>query len=129
MSDNGVTFGGVTEKRDGRSIEQGKGRGRRHMVRFQPRHHRGVGLNRRELLQVGDSGLLGIGVPSIWAGQAAASAVSASKARSVVLIFLTGAPSHLDTFDLKPEAPAEIRGDFKTIATRGRFLRASAPSG
>ena len=40
------------------------------------------------------------------------------KAKSVVLIFLTGAPSHLDTFDLKPERPVEIRGEFKTIATR-----------
>jgi hypothetical protein len=88
------------------------------MERFRARHHHGVGLNRRELLQVGYSGLLGIGVPSIWAGQAAGSAASARKARAVVLVFLTGAPSHLDTFDLKPEAPAEIRGDFKTIATR-----------
>ena len=36
------------------------------------------------------------------------------------MIFLTGAPSHLDTFDLKPEAPVEIRGEFKSIATRRR---------
>ena len=41
-----------------------------------------------------------------------------SKAKSVVLIFLTGAPSHLDTFDLKPDAPVEIRGEFKSIATK-----------
>ena len=75
------------------------------MERFRARHHHGVGVNRRELLQVGYSGLLGIGVPSIWAGQAAGSAASSRKARAVVLVFLTGAPSHLDTFDLKPERP------------------------
>src|SRR5438874_782588 len=38
--------------------------------------------------------------------------------RSVILVFLTGAASHLDTFDMKPEAPAEIRGEFQPIATR-----------
>ena len=36
----------------------------------------------------------------------------------MILIFLTGAPSHLDTFDLKPNAPVEIRGTFRPIATR-----------
>ena len=36
----------------------------------------------------------------------------------MVLVFLTGGPSHIDTFDLKPEAPAEIRGEFKPIATK-----------
>jgi hypothetical protein len=90
------------------------------MERSRTWHQHGIGLTRRELLQVGYSGLLGIGLPSLWSGQALA-AVPASrraKAKSVVLIFLTGAPSHLDTFDLKPEAPVEIRGDFKTIATR-----------
>jgi hypothetical protein len=82
-------------------------------------HRHAIGLTRRELLQVGYSGLLGIGVPSILAGQAAAGTASkANKAKSVVLIFLTGAPSHLDTFDLKPQAPVEIRGDFKAIATK-----------
>jgi hypothetical protein len=79
-------------------------------------HWHGIGLTRRELLQVGYSGLLGIGVPSFWTAQAA-TPPRGRGARSVVLIFLTGAPSHLDTFDLKPEAPAEIRGEFKPIAT------------
>ena len=54
-------------------------------------HHRhGVGITRRELLQVGYSGLLGIGVPSFWKAQAQAAATGSTKARSVVLIFLTG---------------------------------------
>jgi len=82
-------------------------------------HHRhAVGLTRRELLQVGYSGLLGIGLPSLAAGASAgATGTPAPRAKSVVLIFLTGAPSHLDTFDPKPGAPAEIRGEFKPIAT------------
>ncbi len=90
------------------------------MQRSGSTHRHGIGLTRRELLQVGYSGLLGIGAASIWAARASASSpvsVPPRKANSVVLIFLTGAPSHLDTFDLKPEAPVEIRGDFKTIAT------------
>ena len=44
------------------------------------------------------------------------------KSKSVVLIFLTGQGAcHLDTFDLKPEAPVEIRGEFKTIATKAAW--------
>src|SRR5207248_6042041 len=40
------------------------------------------------------------------------------KAKSVLIVFLTGAPSHLDTFDMKPDAPVEVRGQFKPIATK-----------
>jgi hypothetical protein len=87
------------------------------MDRFRTGHRHGIGLTRRELLQVGYSGLLGIGAPSLWTRQAQAG-TTAAPAKSVVLIFLTGAPSHLDTFDLKPDAPAEIRGEFQTIATK-----------
>ena len=82
-----------------------------------PHQHR-IGITRRELLQVGYSGLLGIGLPSLLAGRAQAAADGGARARSVILIFQTGAPSHLDTFDVKPEAPAEIRGEFKPIATK-----------
>jgi hypothetical protein len=87
-------------------------------------HQHRVGINRRELLQVGYSGLLGIGLSSLLArpvGAAQATGPAASGARapkSVILIFLTGAPSHLDMFDLKPDAPADIRGEFRPIATR-----------
>jgi hypothetical protein len=86
-------------------------------------HEHRIGLNRRELLQVGYSGLLGIGLPSLLSSrkaQASANSrtgVSSTKPKSVVLIFLTGAPSHHDTFDMKPEAPAEVRGEFQPIAT------------
>ncbi len=82
------------------------------------RHRHAVGLTRRELLQVGYSGLLGIGLSTLGARASRAKGDPAPVARSVVLIFLTGAPSQLDTFDPKPGAPAEIRGEFKAIATR-----------
>jgi hypothetical protein len=82
-------------------------------------HRHLTGLARREFLQVGFSGFLGLGM-SHWAGcrAAGAAAPSIGRAKSVVLVFLTGGPSHLDTFDLKPEAPAEIRGSFQPIATK-----------
>ena len=88
------------------------------MERIRALRAHGTGLSRRELLQVGYSGLLGLGLSSLWAGRSGAAPTAPHKAKSVVLIFLTGAPSHIDTFDLKPEAPAEIRGEFKPIATR-----------
>jgi hypothetical protein len=91
------------------------------MQQPKPTHRHGIGLTRRELLQVGYSGLLGIGASSLWPEGGSACTPGApgpKKAGSVVLIFLTGAPSHLDTFDLKPDAPVEIRGEFKQIATK-----------
>ncbi len=77
-------------------------------------------LRRRELLQVGYSGLLGLGLPGVLSRGSAAVETDRPAAlppRSVLLIFLTGAASHHDTFDLKPDAPSEIRGEFLPIAT------------
>lgn len=79
------------------------------------------------MLQVGYSGLLGISLPSLLAQSAQSAATTAAqpsrKGKSVILVFLTGAPSHLDTFDLKPEAPPELRGEFKPIAAGTPGLR------
>jgi len=69
-------------------------------------------VDRRELLQVGFSGLLGLGLSRT------AHAVPEAKAKKVLMIFLTGAPSHIDTFDPKPDAIEDIRGLFKPIATK-----------
>jgi hypothetical protein len=80
-------------------------------------HAHPTGLTRRELIQVGYSALLGVTLPGLIARRAAAAPAVAPRAKSVVLIFQTGAPSHIDTFDLKPDAPAEIRGDFRPIDT------------
>ena len=99
-------------------------------------HQHRIGLSRREALQAGYSGLLGLGLPSLLAGRARAdvvkSAGQAGSSKSMILVFLTGAASHHDTFDMKPDAPAEIRGEFKPIADddpRLRDLRAPAAAG
>jgi hypothetical protein len=84
-------------------------------------HEHKIGINRRELLQVGYSGLMGLGLSSLFAQRAGAAERApsgAGKPKSVILIFLTGAPSHHDTFDMKPDAPAEIRGEYRPIASR-----------
>lgn len=72
--------------------------------------------DRRTFLQVGASTFAGLSLPKLLAGRAAAS-VEQSRSRSVILVLLTGGPSHLDTLDMKPDAPAEIRGEFSSIAT------------
>lgn len=71
--------------------------------------------SRREMLQIGFSTGLGLSAASLPLRAAANPGVKPVK--SVVFVFLTGAPSQIDTFDMKPEAPAEIRGEFKPIAT------------
>ena len=83
-----------------------------------------AGFTRRELLQVGYSGLLGVSLASLPSRAAAASESpqpsrgSPRQPKSVILIFLTGGPSHIDLFDPKPDAPPEMRGEFKPIATK-----------
>jgi hypothetical protein len=79
--------------------------------------------NRRELLRVGGLGLLGLSLPSLLAGRDADGAEAAAdtgfgKAKSCILLFMWGGPAHQETWDLKPDAPAEIRGEFRPIATR-----------
>src|SRR5262245_59583875 len=85
-------------------------------------HPHTVGLRRREVLQVGYSALLGVGLPAglsrrAPAGEASGASGAPGASKSIVIVFLTGAASHHDTFDMKPHAPAEIRGEFATIAT------------
>src|SRR3982750_2008555 len=82
-------------------------------------HRHAHGIVRREFLQVGFSGFLGLGLPGLLAARAAAGAGSAApRAKSMILVFLTGGLGHLDSFDMKPEAPEGIRGEFQPIATR-----------
>ncbi|QDU93787.1 DUF1501 domain-containing protein [Lignipirellula cremea] len=74
------------------------------------------GVTRRDFLQAGALGAVGLTLPQLMAAEAAAG--SPGNDRNVILIFNLGAPSQMDTFDPKPDAPAEIRGPFKPIATK-----------
>jgi hypothetical protein len=77
------------------------------------------GLSRRDALRVGIAGSLGgvIGLPQLLAKEQGSGAQSAKDDVSVIVLFLQGGLSTIDTLDLKPEAPAEFRGDFKPIDT------------
>jgi len=73
------------------------------------------GVSRRDFLRIGGLALGGLSLPSILRAEAKAGVGKSHKA--VIMIFLPGGPSHQDIFDLKMDAPAEIRGEFKPIAT------------
>lgn len=83
--------------------------------------HPGVNVSRREIIQAGAIGLLGLGMNHVGALQAIASQGSrpvTGRARRVIYIFLSGGLAQHESFDMKPDAPAEIRGEFNPIATR-----------
>jgi hypothetical protein len=75
------------------------------------------GTTRRDFLKVGSLGAIGFSLADFFAAKAAGNVSAADDGRSAIMIFNLGAPSQLDTFDMKPEAPAEIRGPFKPIST------------
>jgi hypothetical protein len=80
------------------------------------------GVSRRELLQVGGLGFLGVTLADWFRGQQTAAAQSTSTSRpgrdlSCIFLFLSGGPSHLETFDPKPGAPVDIRGPYGVIPT------------
>lgn len=75
-------------------------------------------FNRRRLLEVGTLGTLGLTLPELFAAQQIATGQhNPGRAKACIFIFLWGGPSHLDTLDMKPEAPPEIRGEFQPIPT------------
>jgi uncharacterized protein (DUF1501 family) len=91
-----------------------------------------VGLTRRGLLagSIGAGlGTFGLNLPALLASEASSGAredlPGFGRARRVILIWLKGGPSHLDTFDPKPDAAKEIRGEFGTIATRASGVQFS----
>ena len=57
------------------------------------------------------------GIPGGWFGRLAAHAADLPQTKSCILLWMSGGPSHLDTFDLKPDAPDQIRGEFRPIDT------------
>lgn len=95
-------------------------------------------LQRREMLQLGGLGALGLGLTdllaarSLAAGTASSSAesqyrdaVGFGKAKACIVMFMWGGPSHIDTWDMKPDAPDEVRGEYKPIDTSVAGIRIS----
>ena len=79
------------------------------------------GLSRRTAIQAGTIGLLGLGINHLAALRslaASASKTQPARAKSVIYIFLSGGLAQHESFDLKPEAPVEVRGEFKPIRTK-----------
>ena len=88
------------------------------------------GYSRRDLLRAGGASLLGLNLPEFlsWKAQAAATRTETKitpKAKSVIMLFLQGGPSHIDIWDPKPDAPSNVRGDFKPIATKVNGIQVS----
>ena len=79
------------------------------------------GVTRRDFLQVGALGAIGLTLPQLLAAQSRGAVSKEHDNRSVIMIFNLGAPSQMDTFDPKPDAAAEIRGPFAPISTKGGF--------
>ena len=76
------------------------------------------GISRRQSLKIGASGFLGgLSLPGLLHMQATASTGQEPKAKSCIFLFLQGGPSTIDMWDLKPDAPSEIRGPYKPINT------------
>src|SRR4051812_40810357 len=77
-------------------------------------------VSRRDVLRVGALSLAGLSLADVLRLQASAatgSKLTSWRNKSVIMIWMRGGPSHIDSFDMKPEAPAEIRGEFTPIAT------------
>src|SRR5947207_11415589 len=73
------------------------------------------GVSRRNFLRIGALGLGGLALPQLLQAEAASGIRRSHKA--VIMLFLPGGPSHQDMFDLKTDAPSEVRGEFRPIAT------------
>lgn len=80
---------------------------------------------RRGFLKVGGLALGGLTLPNFLRMQAQAGQIGPTRKKSVILIWQAGGPSHLDMYDLKPDAPAEFRGEFKPIATNVNGIQIS----
>jgi len=85
-----------------------------------PPHNRGNfcdRIGRRRMLQVGAVGMFGLNLPGILKAEQTAGHAAASSKKSVILVWMHGGPSQLDTFDMKPLAPKEYRGAFSPMAS------------
>src|SRR5262249_52385341 len=78
--------------------------------------------SRREVLRAGGLGLFGLGLPSLLQARAgsasrAAAVAGFGRSRSCILLFMWGGPAQQETWDLKPDAPEQVRGEFRPVAT------------
>src|SRR3954453_1680199 len=73
------------------------------------------GINRRSFLQIGSLAMGGLALPQLLQAQQRS---GGSSNKSVIMVYLTGGLSHHDSFDMKPDAPREIAGEFRPMATR-----------
>ena len=75
-------------------------------------------LDRRSFVKVGMLGSVGLSLRSLLRLQAASTGQPAKRDASVIILYMRGGPSQIDTWDMKPDAPDGIRGEFNPIATR-----------
>ena len=83
------------------------------------------GVSRRDFLQVGSLGAVGLSMAQHAQAKEQGAIKQGHDDNAVIMIFNLGAPSHVDTWDMKPEAPSEIRGPFKPIATKSEGIEIS----
>ena len=76
-----------------------------------------IRLSRRAFLQIGGLALGGFSLPQILQAESLSGTGRTSKSKAIIMIFLPGGPPHQDMFDLKMDAPSEIRGEFQPIKT------------
>ena len=79
------------------------------------------GMSRRKFLEVGSIGAFGLALPDLLRHEARGAEYKSDK--SVILIWQHGGPSQLDTFDMKPQAPSQVRGPYQSIASALPGLR------
>jgi hypothetical protein len=81
---------------------------------FGEKHRYCDGVSRRSFLKIGSLAVGGLSLPSLLQAEQQ----SGSSHKAVIMVYLTGGLSHHDTFDMKPDAPREIAGEFRPMATR-----------
>src|SRR6187200_319692 len=89
------------------------------------------GFHRRDFLKIGSAGLLGLSLPQLLKLEATARAATTTnpapaarpRATSVIMVWLAGGPATIDMWDLRPNAPENIRGEFKEIETSASGIK------